>query len=75
MKSDFSDNADNGKRVKVQFNPETLKVTFANQIVQPTGPGDQRGTPGRQYVGAGTTKLALQLWFDVTALPADRARG
>jgi hypothetical protein len=73
MKSDFSDNADNGKRVKVQFNPETLKVTFANQIVQPSGPGDQRGTPGRQFVGAGTTKLALQLWFDVTALPSDRA--
>jgi hypothetical protein len=71
MKSDFSANAPNGRKVKVQFNPETLKVTFANQIVQPSGPGDQRGTPSRQFVGAGTTKLSLQLWFDVTALPQD----
>jgi hypothetical protein len=62
----------NGKKVTVQFNPESLKVSFANQIVQPEGGGDQRGTAGRQFVGAGTTKLALQLWFDVTALPADR---
>jgi hypothetical protein len=62
-----------GKKVKVQFNPESLKVTFANQIVQPSGAGDQRGTPARQFVGAGTTKLALQLWFDVTALPPDEA--
>jgi Contractile injection system tube protein len=65
--------------VEVQFNPETLKVSFANQLVQPPGAGDQRGTPARQFVGAGTTKLSLQLWFDVTAplptkLPA-RLRG
>jgi len=46
----------------VQFNPETLKVTFANQIAS----GEQRGTAGLQFVGAGTTKLTLQLWFDVT---------
>ena len=52
----------------VQFNPETLKVSFANQIQTPSGAGDQSGTPARQFVGAGTTKLALQLWFDVTAL-------
>jgi hypothetical protein len=52
---------------KVQFNPESLKVSFANQLVQPSGAGDQRGTPARQFVGAGTTKLALTLWFDVTA--------
>lgn len=71
LKRDFSDVLSGGKIVKVQFNPETLKVSFANQIVQPSGAGDQRGTPGRQFVGAGTTKLALQLWFDVTALPKD----
>src|SRR6185295_3143610 len=33
--------------------------------------GDQRGTPARQFVGAGTTKLTLQLWFDVTAPMAE----
>src|SRR3954471_5978724 len=60
------------KAVTVQFNPENLKVSFANQIQTPSGSGDQKGTPSRQFVGAGTTKLALQLWFDVTSQdPAD----
>lgn len=52
---------------KVQFNPESMKVAFANQLVQPSGAGDQRGTPAQQFVGAGTTKLTLSLWFDVHA--------
>src|SRR5215813_13120682 len=51
----------------VQFNPESLKVSFANQLQTPSGAGDQKGTPARQFVGAGTTKLSLTLWFDVTA--------
>ncbi len=58
-----------GKSVTVQFNPESLKVSFANQLVQAdnAGAGDQSGPAARQFVGAGTTKLALQLWFDVGA--------
>jgi len=52
---------------KLQFNPETLKVTFANQLQTPSGAGDQSGTPSRQFVGAGTTKLALTVYFDATA--------
>jgi hypothetical protein len=58
-----------GSRVVVQFNPETLKVSFANQIVPPANGGstDQRGTAATQFVGKGTTKLSVQLWFDVTA--------
>src|SRR3712207_1285983 len=57
-------------RVAVQFNPETLKVSFANQVVPPTNQsGDQRDTSNIQYVGKGTTKLSVQLWFDITALP------
>lgn len=52
--------------VMVQFNPESLKVSLANQLQTPSGAGDQNGTPARQYVGAGTTKLSLQLWFDIT---------
>ena len=55
------------KKVPVQFNPETLKVSFANQIQTPEGSGDQRGSPAQQFVGAGTTKLVVQLWFDVNA--------
>ncbi|WP_163998215.1 LysM peptidoglycan-binding domain-containing protein [Pyxidicoccus caerfyrddinensis] len=55
--------------VEVQFNPETLKVTYANQVQQPQGGGDQRGTAAQQFVGTGSTKLAVQLWFDVTGQP------
>jgi Contractile injection system tube protein len=56
---------------KLQFNPETLKLTFANQIQTPSGAGDQSGTPSRQFVGAGTTKLALTVYFDASAPPAE----
>jgi hypothetical protein len=57
-------------KVPVQFNPESLKVSFANQVVPPATEGkakDQRGTTAIQYVGKGTTKLSVQLWFDVNA--------
>jgi hypothetical protein len=60
------------RAVSVQFNPETLRVSFANQVQQPQGGGDQRGPQAQQFVGAGTTKLALQLWFDVSAPAAGR---
>lgn len=66
-----------GKSITVQFNPDSLKLTFANQVQNNTtssnagtgsgggATGDQAaGTQGRQFVGAGTTKLAVQLWFD-----------
>lgn len=52
---------------KLQFNPESLKVSFANQIQTPAGAGDQSGTPSRQFVGAGTTKLSLTVFFDASA--------
>ena len=68
LKSDFSGEEDGGKRVTVQFNPDSLKLSFANALVTPEGTGSQKGTPGRLQVGAGTTKLALQLWFDSTRL-------
>jgi len=70
-----------GKKVEVQFNPETMKVTFSNQLTDPPGAGNMPGgtakakpAPGnRQYVGQGTTKLTLQLWFDVNAtLPKEQ---
>jgi hypothetical protein len=65
--AEFKNEINKDKNCKVQFNPESLKVSFANQVATPSGAGDQRGTPARQFVGAGTTKLSLQLWFDVTA--------
>jgi hypothetical protein len=67
LDADFENEVNNSAWVTVQFNPETLKVSFANQLVQPSGAGDQRGPAARQFVGAGTTKLALQLWFDASA--------
>jgi hypothetical protein len=67
LDADFKNEIAQETWTKVQFNPETLKVSFANQIQTPSGAGDQSGTPARQFVGAGTTKLSLQLWFDVTA--------
>ncbi|HEX8409380.1 MAG TPA: peptidoglycan-binding protein [Thermoanaerobaculia bacterium] len=54
------------KATKVQFNPDSLKVAFANQIQQPQGGGDQSGSQAQQFVGAGSTKLTAMLWFDVT---------
>jgi Contractile injection system tube protein len=71
LKSDFSDPkaAPDDKTVTVQFNPETLKVSYANQIAQPRQAGNQSQPASHQFVGAGTTKLALTIWFDVTAPP------
>jgi hypothetical protein len=71
LNREMTEELSGGKVVKVQFNPETLKVSFANQLVQPSGGGDRSGTPTRQFVGAGTTKLSMQLWFDVTAPQPD----
>jgi hypothetical protein len=71
MQEDFTAEKSGGQKTIVQFNPETLKVSYANQIVQPQGGDQSSGNAGRQFVGAGTTKLALQLWFDVTAMETD----
>lgn len=69
--ADFKNVINTEKKCTVQFNPETLKVSFANQIATNSGTGDQKGPSTRQFVGAGTTKLSLQLWFDVTAIPPE----
>jgi hypothetical protein len=75
-----------GKQITVQFNPDSLKLAFANQIQNNNpssagsgggsggggggGGGDQaNGTSGRQFVGAGTTKLSVTLWFDAASAP------
>ncbi len=78
LKDDLSDVMPGGKTLTVQFNPESLKLSYANQIKeQPNssggasgggGGGNQsQGSAARQFVGTGTTKLAVQLWFDVAA--------
>ena len=62
----FEKQINKDKAAKVQFNPDSLKVAFANQIQQPQGGGDQGGAQAQQFVGAGSTKLTAMLWFDVT---------
>jgi Contractile injection system tube protein len=65
----FQQQINDDKALRVQFNPESLKVTLSNQLQQPASGGDQRGQSARQFVGAGTMKLGCQLWFDVTVPP------
>ncbi|VVB89322.1 Uncharacterised protein [uncultured archaeon] len=56
-----------GKGIDVQFNPQTLKLTYSNQL----SGGDKSGKSSKQFVGKGTTKLSLDLWFDVTVPVTD----
>lgn len=67
----FENKKEDGQSVEVQFNPETLKLTFSNELKTPEGGDQQAGSDGMQFVGSSTTKLALQLWFDVTAMEKD----
>jgi hypothetical protein len=66
LKNDWSGKDPDGLEMVVQFNPETLKVTYSNQVVPPQGKASQDGPAAFQFVGTGTTKLSLQLWFDVS---------
>jgi len=90
LAENLEDDLPAGKTVTVQFNPESLKLSFANQIQNnassntagtPAGGGkggsggDQAGgTQGRQFIGAGTTKLSVQLWFDAGQAGVDDVR-
>lgn len=49
--------------LEVQFNPETLKVTYSNTM----NGDDQSGGSAIQYVSKSSTKLAVELWFDASA--------
>lgn len=56
-----------GKEVTVQFNPESLKLAFANE--------DNAGSQSpRQSTGSGTSKLTVELLFDTTAAGTDVRR-
>jgi hypothetical protein len=69
VESNFKDKKSGGRSAVVQFNPETLKVSYSNQLAgkEEKKSGSQAdGTSAAQYVGSGSTKLSLQLWFDIT---------
>lgn len=50
------------QKVTVQFNPQSLKLSYSNQKAG----GNQPGGGAIQFVGKGTTKLSVELLFDVT---------
>lgn len=65
-----------GCSVEVQFNPDSLKVSYANTLADKASGGNSggdqsSGSGGRQFVGSSTTKLALTLWFDASTPGAD----
>ncbi len=66
LNDDWSAPAGNDRDVTVQFNPETLKVNYTNQVAEVKGAPDKGDPAPLQFVGAGTTKLTVQLWFDVS---------
>jgi hypothetical protein len=74
LDSKFTDVINKDKAMTVQFNPESLKVSLTNQIAQPQGAGNQKEPAAMQFVGAGSSKLTLQLWFDVNGLFHDEIR-
>ena len=57
---DVDGNEDKARVLTVQFNPQTLKVAYANEKAS----GDQAGGGSAQFIGESTTKLSLDLWFD-----------
>lgn len=71
LNTDFITEKEGGEQVKVQFNPETLNVTFSNQVAKPDRAGDQAGSATLQFIGAGSTSLSVTLWFDVNAPGTD----
>jgi hypothetical protein len=56
-----------GKEVEAQFNPETLKLSFANE----NKGGDQPGGNTKQFVGSASSKMSVELLFDTTADGSD----
>jgi hypothetical protein len=60
----------NGKVVNVQFNPESLKVSYSNE----NRGGGQPGGGGGQFVGIGTSKMTVELLFDTTHTGRDVRR-
>ncbi|MCO6434766.1 hypothetical protein, partial [Nitrosomonas nitrosa] len=47
---------------KVQFNPQTLKLTYANE----NRGGNQPAGSSQQFIGNSTTRLSVDLFFDTT---------
>jgi contractile injection system tube protein len=55
------------KSVEVQFNPQTLRLSHANQ----NKGGEQPGNSSKQFVGSKSSKLSVELLFDTTEAGTD----
>src|SRR5215472_1521206 len=55
-----------GKEVIVQFNPETLKLSYSIQS-SPSSSDDKSNTTPKQIISGNSVKLSMQLWFDASA--------
>lgn len=53
--------------VEVQFNPPTLKITYSTE----NKGGSQPGGSSKQFVGQGSSKLAVELLFDTSQSGTD----
>src|SRR6267154_1023819 len=56
------------KSFQVQFNPQTLKLSYSNQT---SGGDGAKKDSSTQFTARGATKLSLELWFDVTLAIAE----
>ena len=61
-KQQTADTVPGSTPVDVDFNPETLKVSFANEHKG----GDQPGGNSKQFLGSGSSKLSVELLFDTS---------
>lgn len=59
--------AEGKKVVEVDFNPESLKLSLSNQ----SSGGDQQAGGSTQYLGPGSSSLAVELLFDTSANGTD----
>jgi hypothetical protein len=59
--------AEGKKVVEVDFNPESLKLALANQ----SSGGDQQAGGSTQFLGPGSSTLAMDLVFDTSASGTD----
>jgi hypothetical protein len=67
---DGSVSVNKDKQTEVQFNPASLKSTFTNQVQT----NDQSTGSAMQYVGRGSSKLAVELIFDVSGQNASNTQ-
>ena len=65
---DNSPDSDENNHIKVQFNPETLKVTLSNSLKADNQGGNN--STAAQYIDKSESSLSVELLFDTTAAPA-----